>query len=365
MMLGPALGPTLGGIVIQAYDWRGIFWINVPVGLLALVLAWRNMAEYREDRPGRFDWLGWLMVSPGVALVIYGLTQASQHGWQTGETLRPLGLGALLVAGFLIWELRHPEPLLDVRIFRSSAYRAAIVVSVIVASALFGPAFLVPVFLEQLQHHTVLEAGLILGAQGLGAAVLMPIAGLLTDRYGASPVVTVGVVVIAVATVLMTAVAPSTTPAQWAGLLALRGVGLGLAMIPAMSSAYTGLAADQIGRATAMANTLQRIFSSVGVAIMATVLTARIAADLPSHARPSPASVSRAYDETFWVAAAMVLLALPAALLIRRAVAPGRRPPTVPYPLASAVAVLATATSLYFLAVGFRLAAAPLGWHAG
>jgi hypothetical protein len=132
-----------------------------------------------------------------------------------------------------------------------------------------------------------------------------------------------------------------------------------------MSSAYTGLAGDQIGRATAMANTLQRIFSSLGVAIMATVLTARLAADLPAHARPTPATISRAFDETFWIAAAMVLLALPAALLIRRAVAPGRRPAAVPYPLASAVAVLAAATSLYFLAVGFRLAAAPLGWHSG
>lgn len=362
LMLGPALGPTLGGAVIQGFDWRAIFWVNVPVGLLALLFAWLKMDESPGGAAGRFDLLGWLTASPGVALLIYGLTQASERGWGSVQALLPMGAAVALLAGFTAWELRQEHPLLDLRIFGNPAYRSAITVTVIVAAALFGPVFLAPVFLEQVQHYTLISAGLILGAQGVGAALMMPISGWLTDRYGARPVVTFGVAVLTGATLLLTGITPSTTTLDWVVLLGLRGVGMGFAMMPAFSSAYTGLTADQIGRATAMSNTLQRIFSSLGVAVMATVLTARVAAHVQANGRPSLIGITSAFDETFWVASAMVVLALPAALLMRRAVAPGGKLEAARYPLASGVAVLAGAGSLYFLAVAFQLASVPPGW---
>lgn len=364
MMLAPALGPTLGGVIIQIFDWRAIFWVNLPTGLLALFLAWRKMEESRHQSPGRFDWLGALTASPGVALLLYGMTQATRHGWGSLSAALPLAGGLILLAGFVLWELRSERPLLDLRIFGNGTYRAAMTVTAVVAMSLFGPTFLVPLFLEQVQHRSVLNAGLILGAQGLGAALVMPISGWLTDRYGGRPVVSSGVATLAMATVFMTQLGPSTSTLHWVVVLALRGMGIGFSMMPAVSAAYTGLAPEQIGRATALTNTLQRTFSSFGIAILATVVSSRLAADLSSLGRPSPAFVTQAYDQAFWVAGALALLALPVALLIRRPFVPGGRQDRIPYRLASVVAVLATAASLYSLSVAFNLVAAPAGWHA-
>jgi EmrB/QacA subfamily drug resistance transporter len=343
MMLGPALGPTLGGAVIQLLHWQAIFWINLPAGLLALLLAWRKMTEGPAATPGRFDWVGCVTASPGVALAIYGLTQTEASGWLSAPALAPLTAAAALLASFVAWELRQSRPLLDLRIFGSGSYRAAISVSVVVAASLFGPTFLVPVFLQQVQGYSVLSTGLIVGAQGLGAALVMPVSGWLTDRYGARPVVSFGVVSLLGATLLLTGVDVRTSTAQWVALLLTRGIGMGFTMMPAFSSAYSGLTHDQIGRATAMSNTLQRIFSSLGIAVLATILAARTAADLASHTALSTAQVSRAFDETFWVAAGILLFALPAALALRRAVPPGGRPDRVPRALAAAAWAAATA----------------------
>jgi len=362
MMLGPALGPTLGGVVIQLLDWRAIFWINLPTGLAALLLAWRRMTESPPAAPGRFDWLGWITASPGVALAIYGLTQAEVSGWLTAPALVPLGAAAVLLAGFIAWELRQARPLLDLRIFTSGPFRAAISVSVVVAASLFGPTLLVPIFLQQVQGYSVLGAGLVVGAQGLGAALVMPVSGWLTDRYGARPVVSFGVVCLLGATLLLTGIDVATSTAQWTGLLLMRGIGMGFTMMPAFSSAYTGLTNDQIGRATAMSNTLQRIFSSLGIAVLATILAARMAADLAPPARVAAAQVSRAFDETFWVAVATLLFALPAALTLRRAVAPGGRPDRVPRTLATVVAAAAAAGSGACLLIAFGFARPPLTW---
>jgi EmrB/QacA subfamily drug resistance transporter len=365
MMLGPALGPTLGGVVIQLFDWRGIFWINVPVGLLALALAWWKMTESRAAEPGGFDWIGWVTVSPGVALTIYGLTRSVESGWLSPATLLPLGAAAALLTGFAVWELRQERPLLDLRIFGNGPYRAAISVSAVVAASLFGPTFLVPVFMQQVQGYSVLSAGLVVGAQGLGAAIVMPVSGWLTDRYGARPVVTGGVLCLTGATLLLTGVDEHTTALQWALVLAVRGAGIGFTMMPAFSSAYSGLAHHQIGRATAMTNTLQRIFSSLGIALLATVLAAQVAASVPARMAPTPAALSRAFDATFWVALATLLLALPAALTLRRPVAEGGRPDRAPRgltPLAAVIAGLGFTASLLIAAGDLHPATPWAGW---
>jgi len=329
MMLAPALGPTIGGLLIKLVDWRLIFWINIPVGVLAVYLAWRRMNESERVYPGRFDLVGFLTCTPGVALVIFGLTQASANGWGSWKTLIPLVAAAALLVFFTLWELRQERPLLDVRIFADSAFRAASIVGVISAASLFGPGFLAPVFMQQVQGYDTLGAGLLLGVQGLAAAAMMPLAGSLTDRFGAKPVVFFGVLVLVAATILMTGVQQSTSSLHWIVLLGLRGVGMGFAMMPAFAAAYVTLPYNAIARATAMSNTIQRIFSSLGIAVLATVLQGRIPAHLPALVRPTPgllaSAVGAAFDDSMWVAAATVLLALPASLMLKREMQPGGR----------------------------------------
>lgn len=333
MMLAPALGPTVGGWLIQVFDWRWVFWVNVPAGLLALTFG------YFILDPGKLPWVdrridlfGLLLATPGVTLVIYGMTQASQNGWGSASGLVPIVAGAALVIGFVLWELRQDHPLLDMRVFKDAAFAAAAGVSVIFASALFGAVFLIPVFMQEVQGKDTLQAGLLLAPQGLGAATAMLFSGSLTDRLGARPVVFTGILGLVAASVLLTGVTPATGNWTWILLITARGFAMGMAMMPAFAAAYVTLAPAAIARATAVSNTLQRVSSSFGIALLATIVTGRIQAHLPSHEALALAArgghgalrqllagaAAKGFDDTFWVATGMAALALPASMLLRR-----------------------------------------------
>jgi MFS family permease len=213
------------------------------------------------------------------------------------------------------------------------------VVGVIMASALFGAVFLMPVFMQEVQGKDTLEAGLLLAPQGLAAAAAMTISGTLSDRIGARPVVFAGVLALIAATLLLTRVTPTTDNWSWILITSARGIGMGFAMMPNFAAAYVTLAPAAIARATAVSNTLQRIASSFGIAVLATVVEGRIQAHLPSHAalaaaaRVSRVAVQQAtlaasakgFDDSFWVAAGVAALALPASMLLRRPLPEGQR----------------------------------------
>nr|MDQ6917858.1 DHA2 family efflux MFS transporter permease subunit [Candidatus Dormibacteraeota bacterium] len=287
LMLAPALGPTLGGWLIQVFDWRWVFWVNLPAGLLALVLGFFFLESGRlpwVDR--KIDLIGLFLATPGVALVIYGLTQASINGWSSWQALLPLSGGVLLAAGFVSWELRQEHPLLDIRVFRDAGFSASMVVGVITASALFGAVFLIPVFMQEVQGKDTLQAGLLLAPQGLAAAASMTISGTLSDRFGARPVVFFGILALVASTLLLVNVTPATDNWSWVLITSARGVGMGFAMMPNFAAAYVTLPQEAIARATAVSNTLQRVASSFGIAVLATILELRVKAHVPTHLVP-------------------------------------------------------------------------------
>jgi EmrB/QacA subfamily drug resistance transporter len=340
LMLAPALGPTVGGWLIQVFDWRWVFWVNLPAGLLALLLGFFFL------QPGRMPWversvdyIGLCLATPGVALVIYGLTQAAGNGWGSWQALVPLFGGLLLVAAFVSWELRQEHPLLDMKVFSDAGFSASMVVGVIMASALFGAVFLIPVFMQEVQGKDTLQAGLLLAPQGLAAAAAMTISGTLSDRFGARPVVFGGVLALIAATVLLTGVTPATDNWTWIVITSARGLGMGFAMMPNFAAAYVTLPSAAIARATAVSNTLQRVSSSFGIALLATIVEGRIAAHLPPHhllgaastasraalARAAQAAAAKGFDDTFWLAAGIAALAVPASLLLRRPIPEGEQ----------------------------------------
>ena len=229
------------------------------------------------------------------------------------------------------------------RVFRDAAFSAAMLVNFLIALALFGTVLLVPLFLQQVQGYGALDAGVVLAAQGVAAAVVMPIGGLLTDRFGARQVVPFGLALLTAATVWMATLTPDTPRWAIALMLAGRGAGMGLSIMQAMSSAYITLAPRLISRATSVSQVVNRVGSALGVAIVATILSDRIAAHLPRL--PSGASavaggglakvhlpaavkhvllaqVARGFDDTFWLMAGMTLLCFPMALLLRRPLRP-------------------------------------------
>jgi EmrB/QacA subfamily drug resistance transporter len=351
MLLAPVLGPTLGGYLVQAVSWRLIFTINIPIGiagvtLAALFLRRRASGEARRDP---LDVVGLVLASGAVIGLVYGLSQPGDHGWGSVETLVPLIGGAVLLGVFCLYELRHAHPLIDIRIFGDAAFSASMSLNFLISLSLFGAILLFPLFLQQIQGYSALEAGVILAAQGLGAACMMPIAGTLTDRIGARWVVPIGLGLLIGSTLWMTTIAYDTSRQVIVAMLLLRGMGMGFCMMPSMSSAYVTLAPDRIARATSVSNVVQRVASGLGIAITATVLGARITANLPHLPGGAAAAAgatgsnlaaahlpeaiktmllqqaARGFDDTFWVAAGMAVLAFPLTLLLRRA----RRPEEV------------------------------------
>jgi EmrB/QacA subfamily drug resistance transporter len=344
MLFGPVLGPTLGGWLVQDVSWRFIFFINLPIGLVGAFLSLTQLREplHRVAKKEPLDVIGLLLVTPAVIGLVYGLSQPGTYGWGSVQTILPVVAGVVLLVAFCLFELRTRYPLIDIRVFRDGAFSASMMLNFLIALGLFGAIFLFPLFLQQIQGYSALNAGLLLGFQGLGAAVAMPISGILTDKIGARRVVPFGLAVLAGATVWMASVSSDTAAPTIATMLVLRGFGMGFSMMPSMSTAFITLAPDRIARATSISNVVQRVASGLGIAIMATVLTNRISANLPRlppgsastggdlAAAHLPAAIktivlnqaAKGFDDTFWVSAGFVVIAFPMTLLLRRALTP-------------------------------------------
>jgi EmrB/QacA subfamily drug resistance transporter len=340
MLLAPVLGPVIGGLIVTNLSWRWIFYVNLPVGLVGLVLAARLMPAARAEgaRPGsdRLDRVGLLLLSPGVALIVYGLSEVAARGsLDPLHVVLPLLAGLLLVAAFVLHAWRHSFPLVDVRLLRVGGFGAAAVTVFLVGAALFGGMLLLPLYYQSARGLSALDAGLLLAPQGLGAAVAMRSSGPLTDRVGGGPVVVAGLVILSLATLPFTQVGPGSSYALLSLALLGRGVGLGFTMMPAMASAFALLARGQVPRATPMLNVVQRIGGSIGVAVLAVVLqrevrhalpgpttghgTGASVASLPPGARAHVAGpIAGAFGHTYWWATALTVIALPAALALWR-----------------------------------------------
>jgi EmrB/QacA subfamily drug resistance transporter len=318
MLLGPVLGPVLGGLLVTNLSWRWIFLVNLPIGIVGLVLAARMLpAERAEGRqaggPGRLDWRGLLMLSPGVALVVFGLSEVSTHGSVTFERLLPVLAGMALLACFAVHAWHTAAPIVDVRLFADRAFAAAGGTVFLIGAALFGSLLLLPLYFQVGRGLSPLDAGLLMAPQGLGAALGMNRAGRLTDRVGGGPVCIAGLVGLMVGTLAFTQVSPGTP--YWVLELSLfvRGIGLGFSMMPAMAAAYSTLERWQVPRATPLLNVVQRVGGSLGTALLAVVLQRQLAG-----AR-EPAAVAEGFGHAYWWAMAITALALVPALVLARA----------------------------------------------
>ncbi|HST41093.1 MAG TPA: DHA2 family efflux MFS transporter permease subunit [Conexibacter sp.] len=339
MLLGPILGPVLGGWLVDDVSWRWIFYVNVPIGLIALPLAWRIL-DRDVPRPGeRLDLLGLLLLSPGLALFVYGLAETPTRGFGSAGALLPMVAGIVLVVLFVVHSLRSDHPLLDLRLFKVRAFSAAAGVTVLFGSAMFGAMLLFPLYYQIVRGQSALDAGLLMAPQGLGAAVMMPISGRIVDRGAAGKVVLCGLPLVALGYFTYTQLDADTSYALLAGSLFVAGLGTGATMMPSMAAAYQTLSHAAVPRATTTLNILMRVGGSIGTALFAVVLQHQFRDAVPAGAagasgesglgaigaipadvrdRVAPA-LAEAFAHTFWWPVAILLLALiPAALLPRR-----------------------------------------------
>jgi EmrB/QacA subfamily drug resistance transporter len=331
MLLGPALGPVCGGLLIEELGWQWLFLMNVPLGFMGFALGLRWLPALTPQPAGRFDRLGFALVVLGAPALVYGLAQAGRAGSPlAAAALMPMLAGTGLLVLFVIHALRTTRPLLDVRLWHNSGFAACATIALLVSGAMFGWMFLIPLYFQVALGEDALTTGLLLVPQGLGTVVSMGVAGRLTDRIGGGHVALVGVTTVAAATIAFAFVGPGTPYWVLCLLLVVRGLGTGGSIMPALAAAYATLTARQVSDATPQIHMLQRIGGSIGMTFMAVVLTAHlqdIVPAAPSTDRlPATAAVlTTPFTETFaWAAGLAVLALVPAAALaridIRRAV---------------------------------------------
>ena len=317
--LAVASGPLVGGAVVQGLNWEWIFWVNVPIGVLAIPFVLTRMRESHGPQAG-LDIRGLALVTLGALGVVWGLVRANQAGWGSAEVMLSLVVGLLLLVGFVGWELRAREPMLPMRFFRSRAFSAGNAAIFLQSASLTGAIF----FMAQFQQVTLgqgpLDAGLRLLPWGVAPLLIGPVAGTLADRIGARPLIVTG---LALQTAGLAWIAALARPAvsYWALVVPMVVVGAGFSLaLPALTKSVVGsVATGDIGKASGAFSTMRQLGGAFGVAIPAAVFAA-------AGSFLSAAAFSDGFTAAIAVTAALALagtavsVALPPRLAVRQAV---------------------------------------------
>jgi EmrB/QacA subfamily drug resistance transporter len=277
LMVAPALGPVLGGYLVEFASWRWIFLLNVPIGALAMVVGLRALPDLPAGRAaGALDTLGIVLGPIAFASLSFGISESTHSGWTGAPTVVGVVLGLTALALFIWRELSFAHPLLELRVFRSRDFTFAIVTQWAGFGAMFGSFFLVPMFLQQVRGYGSFETGLITLPQAAASALLMQVGGRLFDRVGARPPVLIGLGTVAAAMWLMTGITGTTTLFDMVLPLVLLGSGMGLMMMALNTHMLNSAPRELTSRVTALAQALQNVVSSLAIATFATVLQARM-----------------------------------------------------------------------------------------
>ncbi|MBB5789515.1 DHA2 family efflux MFS transporter permease subunit [Jiangella mangrovi] len=337
MLLGPIGGPILGGWLIEAYSWHYIFLINLPIGIIGFVAAWRVLPKDQPQPSESFDFVGMALLSPGLAAFLYGVSSIPEHGTvNNAEVLVPALIGLALVVAFVFHALRKSHPLIDLRLFLNRHLTIAVVTMSLFIVAFMGAGLLFPSYFVQVRGETTLAAGLLIAPQGLGAMVTMPIAGRLTDKTGPGKLVLGGIVLIALGMSTFTQLEADTSYWLLLSSLFVMGLGMGMTMMPIMSAALASLTHGEVARGSTLMNIVQQTGGSIGTAVMSVILTQNILNNesaamyfgavntqtvdqLPAEAvSAGQSAMAGAFGDTYLVAIVLVVLCLIPAFFLPR-----------------------------------------------
>jgi EmrB/QacA subfamily drug resistance transporter len=276
ILLAPALGPTLGGYIVTFLGWRLIFFINVPIGIIGIILGTIFLRQGPREARAPFDIPGFLCASIGLASLLYGLSEAGTDGWGSGTVLGFMGVGIVVLALFVVVELtivnRGGRPLLDLRVFANGPFTTSLIASSLVVFALYGGLFIIPIYLQELRGLSAYQAGLLLLPQAFASMVTSVVGGRLVDKLGVRAVIIPGLVILAFALWLFTSIDANTPYGTIQIWLIIRSLALGLTFQPLAVSALSEMGPRQLAQATAVNTTARFVISSLAVAVIATLV---------------------------------------------------------------------------------------------
>ncbi|MEK3919150.1 MULTISPECIES: DHA2 family efflux MFS transporter permease subunit [Paenibacillus] len=318
MLLAPALGPVLSGWFIESLSWHWIFLINLPIGIAAFILCIKFLPDTDRGRTPALDLLGMILAPIAFSMLAYGVSEGGTS-WTSATTLTGVIVGGVALIMFIIVELRHQNPLLELRVFKSSDFSRGIILAWVSQVALFGAMILIPLYLQQIKGYTALETGLILLPQALASGVGMPLGGRLFDKIGARPLAFVGLGIISGALFILSSITAETGLGLIITALVMMGLGMGLSMMPLNTHVLNAAPRKLVGRVTPLTAAAQQVVVSFAVAGLTGFLTSRIA-DNTTSTEPTAIvhGLVAGFNDTFFLAACIALFGCLLSLILRK-----------------------------------------------
>lgn len=274
-ILGPSVGPTLGGYIIDALSWQWIFYVNVPIGIVTFLLCPFFLKETQVDKGIKFDLVGTILIAVSCFSLLLALSEGTDWGWGSQRILSLLLISAFTIVAFAAWEKSVVNPLIDLRIFQNKTVVASLLALSLVTISMLGVIFIIPIYAQNLLGYSPLRTGLMLMPMALVSAFLMPVSGKIYDKYGAFYIGILGILIAAVTTCFLKTLSLDSSYNSIQTLLALRSVGFGLALMPISNAAMSAVPEALAATTSAVVNTIRQVASSLGIAVMNYVLVSR------------------------------------------------------------------------------------------
>jgi EmrB/QacA subfamily drug resistance transporter len=278
-----ALGPVAGGALVQSVGWQGIFWVNIPVGIAALVLTVLFVPESKAARARKLDPVGQLLVIAVLASLTYAIIEGPAAGWDSARILGLFALAVVALAALIGYELRRAEPLIDVRFFRSAPFSGATMIAICAFAALAGFLFLNTLYLQDVRGYSALHAGLYTLPMAAMTVLFAPLSGRIVGARGPRLPLAVAGVAITVSAIMLTGLAAHTSDTLLFTAYVIFGIGFGLVNAPITNTAVSGMPISQAGVAAAIASTSRQVGSALGVAIVGSAVTSALAGPIQLH----------------------------------------------------------------------------------
>jgi EmrB/QacA subfamily drug resistance transporter len=367
VIVGPAIGPTLGGYIVEYLDWRLIFYINVPFGIMGAVAGYLLLPRMPASSTRRLDWWGFLTIGSGLFALLLATSKAEDWGWSSYKVMLLLTFAALALALFVVIELERDEPLLDLRVFTVWPFVNSLLLICVLSVGLNAILFYLPLFMQTGQGLQALHTGVTLLPEALMMAVVMPIAGTLYDKIGPRWPAAIGLLIAAYGTYLLCGINPNMTQRDVVIWTCVRAMGNGLAMMPIMTAGLSAIPARFSSSGSPVNNIAQRVSGSLGISLLTVLATTQqdqLMADRSAliPATSAVASVQQmvaqgegaiyayyqqlsvyvmadAYSNVFLVCCLLTALGVPLALMLRTGAAPAEVPATAPATAAPATAL--------------------------
>jgi EmrB/QacA subfamily drug resistance transporter len=315
--VAPALGPILGGYLVDYQDWRWIFFLNVPVGILTLIGSAVFLREETQANPGRLDLPGFTLSGYGIVSLIYALSEAGQHGFDSGRVMLFGLTGIVALTAFTVVELRTAQPMLDVRLLRDKLFGASNFVMLVGTASIMGVFFVLPIFLQTQKGISAFDVGLLTFPMALGVALMAQPASKMYPKIGPRRMMLVGFVGNLLMTATLALVGYETNDLWIAANMLVRGLFFGLMIIPLQAASFATISPEATGRASAIFNVSRQVAGSLGIAVMASILTSRLGAHDAAMADPATRDAAlTAFQDTFLIGAILTIPGILVTLLM-------------------------------------------------